>query len=93
MLDVRTAQADQQDLGVVIAVALAVLSVELRVTSDVEARAVDLVDRLTGLVVRGQGCMEPVERLVELVSGSATASAHDPDGERDQGRGGHGDLG
>lgn len=71
VLDVAVGEADQQHLRVVVAAAVAVGGVELRVTSDVETRPLDLVHRLAVLVVRGQCGREAVERLVERVAGAA----------------------
>lgn len=88
VLDVVAAEADQQDLRVVVAVALAVLGVELRVARDAEARSLDLVHRLAVLVVRVHGGVEAVERLVELVRRGTAAR----DGrEATDGDGGDGD--
>ena len=75
VVDVGVGQRDQQHRRVVVAVPLVVRGVELRVTGDTEARALDLVDRLAVLVVRGHRGPEAVERLVELVGGGAEQSA------------------
>ncbi len=84
VLDMRVAQADQQDLGILVAFAVC-CGVELRVAGDVEALAFDLVDRLSVLVVRRHGGRETVERLIERVLASA-ATGQQADDERQDGR-------